>query len=66
MKCANCDKHEGTETWIDHGSTLDLIHGLYEKWCKCCCIKVQLEYAKERAAAIPDLEKKLSEIQCGD
>lgn len=62
--CANCGKHKATTHWVRTGGILDLVHGAYEDWCECCCLKFQLEYAKERAAAIPDIERKLAEVQC--
>lgn len=64
QKCANCKEHEGTEKWVGQGGVLDFAHGFYKMWCKCCALKAQLKYAKERAKRIPKLEKKLKKIVC--
>lgn len=36
-----------------------VIHGSYEFRCDVCALTDQLEFARERAAAIPDLEEQL-------
>lgn len=58
--CANCGKHEATQRWIGDGGSLAYIHGMYSFWCECCVFKEQLRYARERAAAIPELERQLA------
>ncbi len=58
--CANCGKGKGTEIWCE--GTIAYVHGMYVMWCKrCVCVK-QLAYAQERAAAIPELERLLKEL----
>lgn len=55
--CANCKKRPGTETW---GDALAVTHGWAAKWCVMCVLEAQLEHARERAAAIPELERRLA------
>lgn len=62
--CARCKEQEGTEIWAD--STMDYVHGNYAMWCKRCVVVYQLEYARERAAAIPHLEATLKELDSLD
>jgi hypothetical protein len=58
--CANCHQRPATERWTSEGGTLALVHGGIEFWCKPCCLQAQLDYARERAAAIPELERELA------
>ena len=58
--CANCHNRPATERWIGDGGSLALSHGHYQFWCKPCCLQVMLDHARERAAAIPDLECELA------
>lgn len=62
MLCQNCNKREETENWVGDGGTLAFIRGYTEKWCKICCLEAQLKHAKERADAIPHIEKELNEL----
>ena len=62
--CAKCGNHKATTHWVGDGGSLALVHGAYEFWCGCCCLKAKLEYAKERAAAVPDIERQLAEVRC--
>ena len=64
MKCQNCLKHKGTDKWVGKGSMMDVIHGNYEIWCKCCMIKAQIEHAEKRANDLENLRKKLKSIKC--
>ncbi len=64
MKCGNCHEHEGTEKWVGEGSVMDFIHGGYEMWCKCCCLKYQVNYVKAQTSRLEGLEKELREIKC--
>ena len=54
--CDNCHRRPGTVRW---GDMLAVTHGGGERWCEICATAAQLEYAKERAAAIPELEAEL-------
>ncbi len=38
-----------------------MVHGGGAQWCQVCVVTAQLEHAKERAKAIPDLERQLIE-----
>ena len=58
--CSNCHERPATEFWVGEGGSLAYVHGQYESWCKPCVLQAQLDYAKERAGAIPDLERKLT------
>lgn len=62
-KCQHCNEREATENWVGEGSFTDYNHGCYERWCKLCCLKVQLETTKKRAASIPDLEAQIKELE---
>ncbi len=64
MICQKCLKHEGTENWVGGGGTLDYIHGNYQMWCECCCLKAQLKNAKEAAKRVIPLERKLLKLKC--
>ena len=59
VRCASCGKREGTIRW---GDMLALTHGWVQMWCEHCAVTKQLEYARERAAAIPELEARLSAL----
>jgi hypothetical protein len=36
---------------------------MYERWCEICILEAQLEYARERATKIPEMEKRLEELK---
>ncbi len=57
--CQNCKKHQASLDWVGDGGALALAHGFKVRWCECCAVKEQLKHARERAAAIPDLEEEL-------
>lgn len=61
--CSNCHERPGTIQWVGEGGFLALSHGWYQWWCEVCATKAQIEYAKARAAVIPDLEAKLAELE---
>ncbi len=62
-KCQNCKKRQATVNWIESGSMVEWAHGGGEEWCEYCAVEFQLKNAKERAKAIPKLEKKLKELE---
>lgn len=62
--CRNCHKHRASVNWIGEGSTLDYIHGFYQSWCRCCCIKAQIKYAEERVNDLISLKNKLRNVNC--
>jgi len=59
-KCPNCEQREGEVRW---GDALAFTHGWAPMWCWVCAYEAQLEHAKERAAAIPELERRLAEAR---
>jgi hypothetical protein len=61
--CRNCGERPGTEKYSASGGALDFIHGSYQMWCRVCVLEAQLSHARERAAAIPDLERQLQEAR---
>ena len=60
--CAKCQKRPGTETWVAEGGALAYVHGMSQWWCRRCVLEAQLEHAHERAAAIPELERQLQDL----
>jgi len=59
--CQNCGQRPATENWTEDGGTLAFVHGFYQRWCKVCCLRKQLERAYEMTGRIPELEKQLEE-----
>jgi len=59
--CQNCGQRVATENWTSEGGAVAFVHGFYQRWCKVCCLRKQLERAHEQAARIPELEKELEE-----
>jgi hypothetical protein len=59
MKCANCNKREGTETWVGDGGVMGYVHGNYQMWCKVCVLEAQIEHCREAAERLADLEQEL-------
>lgn len=57
--CQNCHIRQATVNWLGEGSTLDFVHGMFQRWCNICSLEAQLEYARKSAARIPELEKEL-------
>jgi len=68
--CQNCGKHKGTENWVGQGGAMDFVHGNYEQWCKCCCLRAQITTCYEAQNRIPSLEKQLridmSDVKTGN
>ena len=62
--CQNCHEHRATSNWVGEGGTLAFVHGAFQRWCECCCLKAQLEHAYARANQIPELERALAECRC--
>lgn len=56
--CPRCKTREAT---TDIGPVLDW--RFRERSCEVCVVEVQLEHARERAAAIPELERRLVEVK---
>lgn len=62
ITCQKCGEREATQIWCDSG-VFGWAHGMGQNWCEICVLETQLEHAKERAAAIPEMEKKLEELK---
>ena len=63
MTCQNCAARPADSWWVGEGGTLAATHGYYAAWCERCIISEQLRVARELAARIPGLEKKLAELE---
>jgi hypothetical protein len=59
--CDNCFIHKATNNWVGDGGVLAYTHGMYARWCACCCAKEQLKHCREASERIPDLERQLAE-----
>jgi len=59
--CARCRTREATTTI---GPVADWRFS--RPSCEVCVVEVQLEHARERAAAIPELEKQLADLLAGE
>ena len=60
--CDRCHERPATGMWLGDGNVISAIHGAHWWWCERCMLEAQLENARERAAAIPDLERRLAEL----
>lgn len=60
-KCPYCKKREGTIKWSE--GPIAAVYGMWSMVCEVCAYEQQLEHARERAAAIPELECKLAEAK---
>ena len=61
--CDHCQERPAAVMWLGDGDMVSAIHGARWWWCERCAVEAQLERARERAAAIPDLERRLEEEQ---
>ena len=61
--CSKCGKRPGTVRW---GDTLAATHGFPTLRCQVCVYTEQLIHARERSAAIPELERKLAEAKAAN
>lgn len=59
-ECVNCHQRPATMFWIGEEGLLAFSHGYHESWCELCVLRAQLDCAKERAEAIPELERELA------
>lgn len=60
--CQRCNERPADEWWVDDGGMLAMTHGHYQAWCMRCIVTAQLKYAREAAATVPELEKKLAQL----
>lgn len=65
MKCQRCHERKATEVWVGEGSVMDFIHGGYERWCKKCCLEVQIAYAEKHRDDLKELKEKLKKLKSG-
>jgi hypothetical protein len=63
-RCQHCGKHKATVNWVGQGGILEYAHGMYEMWCECCALKVQIKHMKKEIKSLARLEKKLGKIKC--
>ena len=57
--CLYCKKRPAT---LHFGDMLSFTHGGIDNCCEICCAEMQLNHAKERAVAIPELEAKVAAL----
>jgi hypothetical protein len=58
--CLYCKTRPAT---LHFGDALSFTHGGVENCCAICAAEMQLQHARERAAAIPELEAKVAELR---
>lgn len=62
--CVNCNILRGTERWVGEYDSVTVARtGWHQMWCKRCVVVAQLDHAKQRAAAIPELERQLAALE---
>lgn len=62
LDCANCKTRKAFGWWVGDGGTMALIRGYKAPWCEHCTVTAQLQHARERAAEVPNLERRLAEL----
>lgn len=68
MICANCQKREAKHRWggIDYCRLCSVRAGGFDRlpqWCDVCVLEAQLEYAMQRAEAVPELKTQLAKAR---
>lgn len=58
-----CFKCRGPATEMFGHGPLDFIHGCAQPICERCLLIIQIEHARERAAALPELERRLAALE---
>lgn len=58
--CSICEKRPATLWWSE--GALAFARGMKQARCERCAVEEQLKFARERAAAVPELEKRLAAI----
>jgi hypothetical protein len=61
--CVHCNERPATGKWVDDGGVFAYTHGWYEFWCEPCMVKAQIQYARECAERLPELEARLAELE---
>lgn len=61
MTCQRCGHRPATQSWggTHDGVSLARNPSLVQAWCERCVVEAQLAAARESAARIPDLERRL-------
>lgn len=59
--CAECGKTR--LTFIFTEDVFHFTHGMYKRVCEVCLLEMQLKYAREQAAKIPELEEQLKQAK---
>lgn len=53
MKCANCNKREGSDVYVGNSGMMGYVHGFYQIWCKKCIYEAQIEFLENELKRIP-------------
>ncbi len=51
--------------WLGGEGVVAMMHSGGAQWCAVCIVTAQLEHARQRAKAIPDLERQLRDAKAG-
>ncbi len=63
LVCFKCEKRPATIWWSE--GAMAYVHGAKAPICEACALAMQLAHARERAAAIPEMEARLEELARG-
>lgn len=61
--CLFCKTRPAT---LHFGDALSFTHGGSINCCELCCAEKQLEHARERAAVIPELERRVADLRAAE
>jgi hypothetical protein len=64
--CQHCHKRRSTTEWVGDGGSLAYVHGFAKRWCDVCALEAQLDYARQAAERIPDLEARLAKVRADE
>jgi len=65
--CAKSCGREADEYFGEDLNAMNIIHGEHgQPWCNHCILSRQLEYAEERANAIPNLKQRIIDLEFGE
>ncbi len=60
--CASCHQRPGALAWSATG-IIGMTHVPIVMWCEVCVVTKQLEHARQQAARVEELEKRLAELE---
>jgi hypothetical protein len=60
--CEHCHVRPASIDWVGDGGVLDWAHGFSHRWCEHCAVEARLDFARQLAAEIPDLEAQLAKL----